>query len=111
MENDIHLTLENYGRALERIRLEEIDRYKKHIKISDRDKISLVSSIMMDKIIRRLEANLTEAVQNGKPKNLSRSLENILLGNNDTKPSKSVEYNDFTHSSEKRCPEMKPGNC
>lgn len=111
MENYIHMTLGNYSRALERIRLEEIDRYKRHIKNSDRDKISLISSIMMDKIIRRLEANLTEAVQNGKSKNMSRSLEKILLGKNDIKPSKSGEYNNFTYSSEKRCPEMKQGNC
>lgn len=111
MENYIHMTLGNYGRALERIRLEEIDRYKKYIKNSDRDKISLISSIMMDKIIRRLEANLTEADQNGKSRNLIRSLEKILLGENYSKPSKSGEYNDFTHSSEKRCPEMKQGNC
>ncbi|MEX2568272.1 MAG: hypothetical protein WD431_20165 [Cyclobacteriaceae bacterium] len=78
MENHIRLALKSLSKALEMIRLEEMDRYRKHIENADREKISLVSSIMMAKIFTRLETNLKVATQKGKSENLTRSMEKIF---------------------------------
>jgi hypothetical protein len=103
MENHIRLALESFSKALEMIRVEEMDRYRKHIENSDREKISLISSIMMAKIIRRLETNLKVATKKGKSENLTQSLEKIFSLEAHSRASKPLGKDTFTRTFEKRC--------
>lgn len=78
METHIRLTLGNFSNALEEIREQEMDRYRKIIENSDREKISLITSIMMAKIVSRLESKLKLAAKKGEAEYLTESLENIF---------------------------------
>jgi len=103
MENHIRSALESFSNALEMIRAEEMDRYKKQIKNVDRDRLSLVSSIIMAEIIRKLETNLVVANKKGKSKNLTQSLEKIFSSSYHPGTSQCSGKNDFTNNVEKRC--------
>ncbi|MEX2591995.1 MAG: hypothetical protein WD426_04420 [Anditalea sp.] len=78
MENHIRLTLGNFSNALEMIRKQEMARYRKMIENSDREKISLVTSIMMAKIVSRLETKLILAAKEGQSEYLTESIEEIF---------------------------------
>lgn len=78
MENHIRLTLGNFRNALEMIRKQEMARYRKMIENSDREKISLVTSIMMAKIVSRLETKLKMAAKEGQSEYLTESIEEIF---------------------------------
>jgi hypothetical protein len=74
----IGLTLGNFSNLLEVIREQELDRYRKIIENSDREKIDLITSIMMAKIVSRLETKLKLAAKKGKSEYLTGSIETIF---------------------------------